>query len=130
MRLQITASSYFDAGHRMYPAPEEGYDRWHGHRYEVSVTAKTTRWSDLPLDDFRSGLREVLSYYDHRTLTWVGDKAGQLIEGARVFPEQPTMETISRDIANRAWTWLDEHGLVLVSVRVSSQPDAFVEVFP
>lgn len=130
MRLQITASSYFDAGHRMFPAPEVGYDRWHGHRYEVSVTAETTRWSDLPLDDFRAGLKEILRYYDHRTLTWIGDDEGRMILGSRVFDEQPTMETISRDVAGRAKAWLEEHNLKLVSVRVSSQPDAFVEVFP
>jgi len=129
MKLQITTSSYFDAGHRMFPAPEVGYDRWHGHRYEVSVTAETGQWSDLPLDEFRAGLRELLLHYDHRTLTWVGDAEGCLMPGSRVFMEQPTMETIAKDVFERATKWLDAHGIALVSARVSSQPDAFVEVF-
>ena len=130
MNLQITASSFFDAGHRMFPAPEVGYDRWHGHRYEVSVTAETTQWSDLPLDDFRRGLRELLGYYDHRVLTWKGDPAAGYFEGARIFDEQPTMETIARDVTQRAQEWLKGCGVRLVSLRVSSQPDAYVEVFP
>ena len=130
MRLQITTSSFFDAGHRMFPAPEAGYDRWHGHRYDVSVTAETSQWSDLPLDDFREGLRDLLRYYDHRVLTWTGDPDAGYFTGARIFDEQPTMETIAQDAAQRAQVWLSGRGVRLVSLRLSSQPDAHVEVFP
>jgi len=130
MKTRITCKAYFDAAHRMSPAPEEGYDRWHGHRYEVEVTANTYVWSHLPLDDFRKGVAEVLSAYDHRTLTWIGDAEGCKINEAVVFPSQPTMETIARAIYAQMHSWIEEHSKAkLYSVRVSSQPDAYAVVF-
>jgi len=113
----------------MSPAPKEPYARWHGHRYDVEVTAYTRAWSNLPLDEFRAGVHTLLAAYDHCTLTWVGDPDGCRNEGAVVFDAQPTMETIAHALYLQAAQWLKEqHGLELASVRVSSQPDVFVEV--
>jgi len=51
------------------------------------------------------------------------------MDGAVVFDAQPTMETIAQSLFDKARDWLKkEHGLQIASVRVSSQPDVFVEV--
>ena len=129
MKTTITCKSYFDATHRMSPPPQPEYGRWHGHRYDVAVTAHTWAWSSLPVDVFREGVHALVSAYDHRILTWVGDAEGCKMDGAVVFDAQPTMETIAQSLFDKARDWLKkEHGLQIASVRVSSQPDVFVEV--
>jgi len=128
----LTIKGHFDAAHRMVPADSPSYERWHGHTYHVELTACLRRptYQVTALDTLRSIWEDkVQSVLDHRPLVCRSDREGCQLDGAVIFDDPVTMETLAwhiLDILKKAL--LEDHQEAkALRVRVSSQPDAYAE---
>lgn len=108
MLIELWARQEFEAAHSLEGTFPSGHQcaRLHGHRYEVTLTIRSTSRADVVVDyhELHDGLGEILRAWDHTDLR-------------ETFARPSTCENLAREIMRQARKrWPDTY-----SVEVKEQ---------